>query len=155
MHFTTMFTSNTAAVQKSGSTHLTSMLFSYSPAVAAQQCSSWNKPRIQSFCGQQRSRSSFLSAQTFLSVRLPVCRYQNRKCRRETRQTQTARFSQPSLLESSLKMTVGTHTHTHKTFSVRRMINYSWIPQLSFNLSFSSEQTTFHFLCIPLPRNIL
>ena len=37
------------------------MLFCYSQAVAALRCSSWNKPRTQSFWGWQRSRSSFLS----------------------------------------------------------------------------------------------
>lgn len=46
---------------KARSTDLTSMLISDSPAVAARQCSSWNKPRTQSFWGRQRSRSSFLS----------------------------------------------------------------------------------------------
>lgn len=40
---------------------LTSMSMSYSLAVAALRCSSWNKPRTQSFWGWRRSHSSFLS----------------------------------------------------------------------------------------------
>lgn len=41
---------------------LTSMsIVSYSLAEAALRCSSWNKPRTQSFWGWRRSRSSFLS----------------------------------------------------------------------------------------------
>lgn len=43
------------------STVLTSMSMSYSLAVAALRCSSWNKPRTQSFWGWRRSHSSFLS----------------------------------------------------------------------------------------------
>lgn len=40
---------------------LTPMSVSYSLAVAALRCSSWNKPRTQSFWGWRRSHSSFLS----------------------------------------------------------------------------------------------
>lgn len=108
---------------KTGPTDLTSM-FSDSPAVVAQQCSSWNKPRTQSFCGRQRSRSSFLSAQTSLGVPLPVCRYQNRKMQ-IARQTWTAGFSRSSLwslLPKWAGKSVNTHTHK-KAFSVRHIWN--------------------------------
>lgn len=60
-HFIPTSTLNKAATSKPESINFSSMLILYSQAVAALQCSSWSKPRTQSFWGWRRSHSSFLS----------------------------------------------------------------------------------------------
>lgn len=158
-----MFTSNTAAVQKARLTDLTSMLISDSPAVAARQCSSWSKPRTQSFWGRQRSRSSFLSQLRRLTE--PVFLFvvtRTTNAGEKHNQTWTAGFSQSSLWSLLPKWVwnpVNTRTHT---FSVSSMINDLWIPQLSFipfHFIFifltQSDISFFLLSCAMLHRNIL
>lgn len=128
-------------MQKARSTDLTSMLISDSPAVAARQCSSWSKPRTQSFWGRQRSRSSFLSQlrrltePVFLFV---VTRTTNAGEKHKDRRglPDSPRRAFEVFFQNECE-TLSTHT-TH-TFSVSSMRNYSWIPQLS--------SISFHFFC--------
>lgn len=110
---------------------VSSLLILYSPAVAALQCSSWNKPRTQSFWGWQRSHSSFLSqcrrlsASVFLFV---VTRPHNHKAESDYC------FIPDKLAawESFSQKVCRTYQHMggcyFSTANMRR--NYSWMPRL-------------------------